>query len=67
MVEASGIEPESETKLVEPSTCLETLFESRTASHNVQSYTALAPKFICGRDMPQVYLSDWLYLSEPRR
>jgi len=58
MVELCGIEPQSENGPPKASTCLETLFESRTASHNVQSYTAPASKFVRGRDIPRIYLSE---------
>lgn len=54
LVEAFGIEPKSETKIVKASTCLVTLFIFQIPSHNVQSYSIQFSKFILVRDTPRV-------------
>ena len=56
LVETCGIEPQSKTKRLLTSTCLEKLFEFNLASHYLQSYTRRASKFILGRDKPKIYL-----------
>lgn len=44
LVETCGIEPQSKTKLLLTSTCLEKLFGFNLASHYLQSYTRRASK-----------------------
>ena len=51
MVEVCGIEPQSETRCLPASTCLERLIEFNLASLNLQSYTKRASKeFITSGD-----------------
>ena len=64
MVEASRIELESRNKLQMASTSLEKLLKFNLASHNLQSYTRRASKFILRRDTLNIYLHKG-YTSNP--
>ncbi len=63
MVELCGIEPQSKTELPKASTCLEKLFVSRFASHNLQGYTKPVSRFVCD-SRHATNIATWgLYLS----
>jgi hypothetical protein len=56
MVEACGIEPQSKTKLLLTSTCLEKLLGFNLASHNLQGYTRRFSKVLLRRETNLRYI-----------